>query len=342
MFSSSRFKNFVASAFTFLHRGGSDELQDKIAYDGVSHHALGGGSYAYKDNYVGHLAQLLDNAKSEEFKIDGLVYQKGLRATGKLFDNLQDYYEVLEILKARFNVDFKVRMEEEFLSEDRMPAVMRRIISQRGEIGKVLSPSSGILAPRSPCPHEDCGLVDKYGIHNEYDEEHDNVHFHCPRHGKFSVSLATDCHHLQFNSQHFSLVFPRFYEDSPAGYIQISGSDYAGFWQEQMIWRHLAKPIIIVYCPLILDWSGNKLSKSIYLQQGGYQYLLDAKLGYMLSYKTFKEEGRDMNVLMDEVALWVDEPFRLFRGYSVHYLHLLFDHKHKIHLGAMHLDNRAV
>jgi hypothetical protein len=364
----------------------------QIAYDGVSHHALGGGSYAYKENYVGHLARLisggpslhinviiqlnssphfgtilntalafcladrlrrqenldplvvidlLDNAKSEEVKIDGLMYQKGLRTTGKLFDNLQDYYEILEFLKTHFGVDFRVRMEGEFLSPERMPAVMRRIISQRSDLGQVLSPSSGILAPRSPCPHNDCGLVDKYGIRNEYNEKNDIAYFHCPHHGKFAVSIATECHRFQFNSQLFSLVFARFYEDSPTGYIQISGSDYAGFWQEQMIWRHLTKPIIIVYCPLILDWSGNKLSKSIYLKEAGYQYLLDAKLGYMLSYKTFKDEGRDLNVLLEEVALWVDEPFRLFRAYNVHYIHMLFDHKEKIRLGAMHLDKKV-
>ncbi|KAJ7271176.1 hypothetical protein C8J57DRAFT_1435424 [Mycena rebaudengoi] len=363
----------------------SDKHPCQIAYDGVSHHALGGGSYAYKDNYVGHLTKLisggpqvvinviiqpnssphfgtllnlcladrlrvqenleplvivdlLDNAKSEELEIDGVIYQRGLRETGKLFDNLPDYLEVLGILKTRFHVDFKSRMEKEFLSEERIPAVIRTIISQRAEIGRILSPSSGILAPRAPCPHKGCGLVDKYAVHNEYDEEHDIVNFQCPRHGKFPVAIATECHRFQFNAQLFSLVFARFYELSPSGYIQISGSDYAGFWQEQMILRQLSRPILIVYCPLIVDWSGNKLSKSIYLQKSGYNYLTKAKLGYMLSYKTFKEQNRDLNVLMDEVELWIDEPYRLFRAYSVHYFHMLFDHKQKLRLGGARIE----
>lgn len=362
-----------------------------IPYDGVSHHALGGGSYAFKDDYPQYLAKLLkggpkveinliiqpnssphfgtlfsmaltfclahhlakdglqptvvldfwDNAKSEQAEIDGIIYQKGLRTTGKLFDNLADYYEILEYMKKRFNVDYRIRMEQDFLRDARMPDVVRAIIHDRDVLGGSLSPSTGQLAIRSACPVEGCGLVDKYGRNNVYDLGNDVVHFICPLHGPFSVELATQCDRLEFNCQLFNLVIGRFYETFDIGYIQICGGDYAGFWQEQLLWRHLHEPIIIVYTPLILDWSGSKLSKSLYLQKDAYAYLCEADMEYMLSYKAFKRQGKDLEVVCDEVDLWVREPFRLFRAYSVQYMHMLFTRKDEIKLGAIHVTDRV-
>jgi hypothetical protein len=86
------------------------------------------------------------------------------------------------------------------------------------------------------------------------------------------------------------------------GYIQICGGDYAGFWHEQLLWRHLQKPILIVYTSLIVDWSGSKLSKSLYLKQDAYHYLKEAGQECMLSYKVFKEAGKSVDVVCDEVA----------------------------------------
>jgi hypothetical protein len=353
----------------------------------VSHHALGGGSYAFKADYPQYLAKLIrngpevevnliiqpnssphfgtmtsialafglakhlqgvglkpyimldlwDNAKAEQRTINGIVYQRGLRDTGKLFTNLADYHDALKTVSKHFGdtVSYRVRMEDEFLSLPRMPNIIRDIIHERNSLGLSLAPSSGKIALRSACPHPNCGLVDKYGVGNVY--EGDTVHFLCPDHGRFSISLATECHRLQFNCQLFNLVIGRFYEDFEHGYIQICGSDYAGFWQEQLLWRNLRKPLLIVYTPLIIDWSGSKLSKSLYLRNDAYDYLCRDGLEYILSYSKFKEEGRDLGVLCDEVDLWIREPFRLFRAYSVQYIHMLFTQKDTIELGAIHL-----
>ena len=46
---------------------------------------------------------------------------------------------------------------------------------------------------------------------------------------------------------------------------------------------------MIFYAPLVLDWSGSKLSKSLYVKEGAYKYLCEAGLGYML----------DVNILLD-------------------------------------------
>ena len=55
---------------------------------------------------------------------------------------------------------------------------------------------------------------------------------------------------------------------------------------EQLLWRYIAlgEAPLIVYVPLIIDWSGAKLSKSLYVQSGAYQYLKDQGMDYLVSY----------------------------------------------------------
>ena len=144
--------------------------------------------------------------------------------------------------------------------------------------------------------------------------------------------VRKDALKLKFNCQLINLVLALYCERVDCGYVKVIGSDYAGFWQEQLIWRHLTKPMIIVYTPLISDWSGSKVSKSLYLQEGAYDYLRQAKQEYLLSYKVFQQEQRDIGILWQEVEKWVDEPYRLFLGYSLQYMHMLYNQK-EIKLG---------
>lgn len=203
-------------------------------------------------------------------------------------------------------------------------------------------PSSSYRETSHPRRMPECGLVDKHGVKNIYHQEGgggggggSTVSFECPQHGRFTYSTETDAHKFQFNCQLFNLVLGLYYERVSYNYIEICGSDYAGFWQEQLLWRFLSKPILIVYTPLISDWSGSKVSKSLYLQQTVYEYLKKAGQEYLLSYRVLRQEGRDLAVLWREIEHWVDEPYRSFRGYSLHYLHLLFGKK-RISLGINH------
>ncbi|KAI1933846.1 hypothetical protein LOZ12_000196 [Ophidiomyces ophidiicola] len=367
------------------------ELQTKIpiAYDLTSHHALGGGSYVFKNDYPAFLKTLVpnpnrrteiniviqpnnsphigtlcslslafvvahrlkdlgmdvlvtcdlwDRAKGSQEKINGIVYQKCLQDTGTLQKYLQDYQEILRSLSRRYGILYKLRLEEEFLKSPEIPEVIQAIIKDRSSLAKVLAPLTGKLAIRSACPT--CGLVDKYGAENVYADDGLSISFNCPHHGRFSCSAETECHRLQFNCQLFNLVMGRVYECAPFNYIEICGSDYAGFWQEQLLWRFLSKPIITVYTPLIHDWSGSKVSKSLYLQNAAYDYLRAAIQDYLLSYRVLRQQNKDLSILWEEVGRWVDEPYRLFRGYSLHYIHLLFE-KHEISLGVIHKTAQA-
>lgn len=154
----------------------------------------------------------------------------------------------------------KMRFEEDFLKQNNMSNIIHHIITHRKEFGQSLAPSSGILALRAPCPT--CGVVDKYAINNVYSEDGEDITFLCPDRGSSTYNIRTHTHKLQFNCQLWNLVIGLYYETVDYGCIEICGSHYAGFWQEQLLWRHLSKPILIVYTPLICDWSGAKVSKS--------------------------------------------------------------------------------
>lgn len=78
---------------------------------------------------------------------------------------------------------------------------------------------------------------------------------------------------------------------------------------------------MIFYAPLVLDWSGSKLSKSLYVKEGAYKYLDEAGLGYMLNVNVLLDAESGLKALFAEVQRWVAEPYKLFRSYSVEYLH---------------------
>lgn len=84
-----------------------------------------------------------------------------------------------------------------------------------------------------------------------------------------------------------------------------------------------ASPVIL-YAPLIVDWSGAKLSKSWY-EDGGYKYLKEKGMEYLLSLKVLRREGRSLNPLFRAVEDWVENPKKLFRPYSVEYIHRLYE-----------------
>src|SRR3569833_723297 len=282
------------------------------------------------------VCNLWDRAKGEQLTVNGLIYQRSLRDTGKFQEYLPDYQSLLKELSERYGVEYKVRLEDEFLAMDGIPKVLRKIIRNREYLAKYLAPSTGSLAICASCPV--CGLIDKYAVKNSFSNAGYEVSFECPLHGQFTLLTEMDAPRFLFNCQLFNLVLGYFYENAPYNWIEICGSDYAGFWQEQLLWRFLSKPAVIVYTPLISDWSGSKISKSLYLQGNAYDYLVKARQDYLLSLEVLRREGKDLTVLWKEIELWVDEPYRLFRAYSLHYLHLLFEQE-EVRLGVIHTQS---
>lgn len=252
-------------------------------------------------------------------EIDGVEYQRSVMSTGQLATVMPDYEHALQLLSVKYNVDYGIRFEDEFLRQPGIGEVLQRVVRERDRLGPVLMPSTGQLAIRAACSER--GLVDKYGTNNLYAEDSQTGTFRCPFHGAFRLDVIKDAHRFQFNCQLFNLILGWFYEAVNFAWIEICGSDYAGFWQEQLLWRFLKKPAMINYTPLVSDWGGSKMSKSVYLQPTAYEYLKLAGQEYLLNYGVLRREGRNLEPLLKQVELWVGEPYRLFRGYSIHDMH---------------------
>ena len=65
------------------------------------------------------------------------------------------------------------------------------------------------------------------------------------------------------------------------------------------------------------------MSKSIYVQEGAYNDLPTYMLNYKEMHKIFENKGLD--ILLEETDNWLDEPYKLFRNYSVYYFMQKFE-----------------
>ncbi|KAL7277588.1 hypothetical protein ACG7TL_008515 [Trametes sanguinea] len=237
---------------------------------------------------------------------DGTVYQyRRHRNTGTMNAYLQDYRDLIAELEQYVGREIKAELgnQEELMRMPAMRTAIRTILRDRVRIAQELAPEHETLAIRSACPHDGCGMADKLGVKNEYvlDQEVTTVKFRCPRHGPYALALEDPkqlCR-LELNTSLRNLARALVYmadtEDSRVDgqatptriHMRVTGMDFAGFYQEKLLYRQLLhlKPVAeppmrdiigfpeIVYAPLIIDWSGAKLSKSLYVKSGAYEYL---------------------------------------------------------------------
>lgn len=274
---------------------------------------------------------------SEEFKV-GKGLQRSLRYTGAVGSFRSDFVALLDLFSQLSSVKYKETVQAGLCQDGNTSKVIRAIIQDRQRLGPELSPCTGKLALRAGCP--ECGIADKHGIHNVYDDDKGTIEFHCPKHGSHTVDLHNemDVARLEFNTPLRNLVRALvFASDDSAVHLRVTGSDYAGQYQEQLLlrqWPFLAqydgnvervkRTPIHIYAPLTVDWAGSKLSKSLYVASNAYTYLRNQNLDYLLSVSKMKELGKDPKVIWHEVGSWVEEPKKLFRSYSIEYWHMVF------------------
>ena len=137
------------------------------------------------------------------------------------------------MLATKYGVKHIIRFEKEILLREGISSIIQQVTARRLDYGKVLQPMSGTIALRADCPS--CGLVDKRGVNNVYSEDSSQISFECPHHGRFTYDVRTESHKMKFNCQLINLVLALYHEKVDYGYVQVVGSDYAGFWQEQLI-----------------------------------------------------------------------------------------------------------
>jgi hypothetical protein len=300
---------------------------------------------------------------SEGCVLDGITYQRSQRFTKAYRGLLPDYEEVMKTA-ADFvggTIPYRVKSQDFLTNMPSLPRIIEAIVEDRERLGPELGPETGVLAMRRACPHDQCGLAEKHGRKNKYSITSSGaaaVQFYCPHHGFHSIltSNPKEVADLEFNTPLRNLVRSLAYGiqtaesrqaartavelgDTPVReqlHMRVTGSDYTGMYSEQLLWRQLLlwsktpglgtiPPPVIAYAPLIQDWAGSKLSKSLYVEKGAYEYLKAAGMGYMLSFDEMKKHGRDPTILYREVESWLADPRKLFRPYSIDYLHMVFE-----------------
>lgn len=275
---------------------------------------------------VSILYEVIETAPGEQMYINGICYQKNLLATGVLDQFLPEYIDILNCLKAKTSINFKIRFQREFNEEKGTRDVVKKIMYNRELVAKRLDPKHGNLRMRAPCPI--CGLTDKYCVNNVYSE--DQISFYCPNHGWHSLHFDNTIASLEYNSPLRNLIrgmaYTQINNSNEYDYqiLRVTGSDYAGFYQEELRYKtaaymgvDISKMSMIFYAPLILDWSGAKLSKSMYLTAGAYSEIPAA----FVNYEHFKQKFgyRGLDIFLNIVRNWVAHPYMLFRNYSIYY-----------------------
>ena len=271
--------------------------------------------------------EMVDTAPATTEVIDGIKYQLNLKQHGELDQYLEQYHEILNTLSAETGIGYQVRGQEEFNSQSSIPNIVKRVVENMEILAPILEPQKHIVRIRVGCPV--CGLTDKNGIKNEFIGN--TLKAFCPKHGWFTVNIEQNASRLEFNTPVRNLIRGAAYmcdninPDVVHEWLRITGTDYAGFYQEQLLYRamdligyRVSQLPMILYAPLVTDWSGAKLSKSLYVKQGAYKYLPD----YLIHYDNLRKHFGGTSGLLkifSEVHSWLEEPYKLFRNYSVHY-----------------------
>ncbi|KAI0397744.1 hypothetical protein F5Y17DRAFT_413348 [Xylariaceae sp. FL0594] len=212
------------------------------------------------------------------------------------------------------------------------------------------------------------------------------VTFHCPHHGPYTLRLssAIDVARLEADVPTRNLLQSMTHLlDTSTHHVRVTSADYAGTYQETLVYRPLAawsaamserrfrthknttprlaataaaalvgRTPHILYAPLIVDWSGSRFSKSLYMHGGTHGYLEKLGMNALCSYAQLKAwsppvkgggGGDDRNGVGDgkgkgkgkgheqeahhglrrlwgEVKQWVADPKKQSKTYSLAYL----------------------
>ncbi|KAK2609119.1 hypothetical protein QQS21_002346 [Conoideocrella luteorostrata] len=280
---------------------------------------------------------LVDTApvRNETCESNGVRYQHSYRDDpDALAVHMGDYDEVLDRMSRWSGILFRTNFQSDFFSHPSIPTLLSYIVCNRDRLAMQLSPKHNALALRAACPEPDCGLVEKSGSLNQYTDT--SITFNCPFHGAHRVSFnkPSDVVRLEANTPMRNLIRSMIHVlDTSAHHVRITGADYAGTYQEALLYRPLVewagrtgfgvvRTPHILYAPLIVDWSGAKLSKSFYVRERGYSAMEILGLEGLCSYtglkKKYGQEG--LRLIWEEVEKWVLHPHMLFRAsFSVEY-----------------------
>ncbi|KAM0234627.1 hypothetical protein ACHAP5_010021 [Fusarium lateritium] len=253
--------------------------------------------------------------KRESVEIGGIEYQRSYRdVPGAMSTYMADYEEVLHLLSTWSGIVFTTAFQCDLFSHPAVPLLVHYIVTNHDLLGYQMSPKFGTLGLRAACPTPGCTLAEKHGILNTYEVTnlknanaspavHEaTISFHCPHHGPHTICTSEPAQvtRLEANTPARNLIRSMSHLlDKSTHNVRVTGADYAGTYQEMFLYRPLAawsattgmaagRTPIILYAPLIVDWSGAKLSKTLYIREGGYDAMALFGTDWLCSFARLK------------------------------------------------------
>lgn len=280
----------------------------------------------------------LDNAPAEHLTIDGEIYTRtvsDLIDTGHLnpIDRISGFERLLNWAATRSGIHYEFRpYSTTYQGLLPVRACLHTIASRLDEFRPLVAPADGIVRIRPRCPH--CRLMEKSAHNLTITAGDDVVHLdsRCPVHGGYreTIDIAGTSGWYDANTpvrsiqKGFLLSAER--DLHQACSVSIDGADWGGAWHAHVLAPALATlgipacewPVSI-FTPLILDRSGGKLSKTLYVNYGpDYADIPEAFLNLDILLNKHGDDALDS--IWSEITRWAAEPRRLNRSYTVDHL----------------------
>ena len=280
--------------------------------------------------------ELLESVTGEEIIIGEQKYYKNLEevknSSGVTVkeEYLPYFKELLEKLSLKYGIEYEIIFFYEYQKQLLVKEALFEVINNYDLLSDILDPKNGEIRLRFPCPK--CGLTKKHmGKTDNLKVVENNLQMIscCPEHGEYISNIN------EFSNDKFDMNVPLRYlvkimfllkKDALDKTLSIivDGGDWSGMWPLRVYMDPLLKLKVsevpsIIYTPTILDWSGSKLSKRMYVGNKAYrEYLKEGLINYSQFYSQYGEIGFER--LCNEIDSWVVSPKKFIRDYTIEYI----------------------
>lgn len=238
-------------------------------------------------------------------------------------EHISNYRLLLEEISKISRIQYTVRTYRKFQAAPIIRQRLIEMVASPQRFGCLINPKTGVLPVRAPCPR--CGLMDKLGNKTKLNVASTPIiESLCPEHGAFYIDLSDFESYVDLNTaMRDVLKCSEFIAAKREGIatIMLDGVDWGGSWSWEIVMRALSalgEPLelapIRLFSPLIVDNSGGKLSKSIYLENPKAQ-----ATGWIVDFYNQSEVDRidRLNTLWAAALEITQDPRKFFRNYTV-------------------------
>jgi hypothetical protein len=276
----------------------------------------------------------LENAPAETLIINGNAYTRSLSDitiddVTRADKHMVAISSILDDLSARTQIQWRIRPYSELQAKPIFRQMLLKILKDYSNFKEIFSPSEQYLRIRFPCPN--CLLSDKASISVVVESISNDMAVLssiCPNHGRYEIRLSLETNDLIDTNAPIRSVLKACVmvdENRRRNYASFitNGNDWSGVWLQRIYsegmaalgYNHFDIPLQF-FTPMILDWSGAKLSKTLYVQSNAYDYLPPV----ISDTSSMVGQSQSFQNLWNEVRGWVKDPRKFFRNYSVAYM----------------------